>query len=104
MLDGFELGIIGAHFESGASTFEGVDPLGSYLTDTYPVLDAEHKARAFRRLVRSAVNYHRYPLMDQVRTIFRIELDPDMQRNLLVLLDQEDPDRIIEGRGAIPGR
>lgn len=102
LFDAFETGAVGDYFRSGMSPFEAVDPLGDYLTATYLDLSAENKIRCFRRLVASAVRYHRYQLMGQVRMVYRMEPSADIKAQLLAVLNEEDPDHVIEGRSAIP--
>ena len=84
------------------SSFEAVDPLGDYLTATYAHLSAENRIRCFSRLVRSAVDYHRYQLMTQVRLVYRDEPSDDLKAQMLIVLNEQDPDAVIEGRNVIP--
>jgi len=42
--------------------------------------------------------------MGDVRNAYAQETDPAMQRQLITILDTEDPMRVILGRGMIPGR
>jgi len=102
LFDAIETGSIAEHFESRSSSFSGVDPLGQYLRNAYSGLSRENKVRCFRRLVRTAVDYHRYELMDHVRALYGKECDPSVSRDLLVDLAKEDPDEVIQGRGVIP--
>ena len=84
------------------SSFEGVDPFGCYLAKIYPYLSDENQIRCFKRLVRTAVDYHRYPLMALVRSVYREETRNSMKERLVEVLVAEDPDEVIEGRGIIP--
>ena len=95
-------GAITEHFAARESTFEGVDPFGQYLQRTYGALTATNKVLCFRRLVRTAVDYHRYELMAHVRTIYGHEADRAIARDLLRALAEEDTEGVIEGRGVIP--
>ena len=97
-----ETGAIGEFFRSGQSTFDGVDPYGLYLLNTYDALSAENKVRCFRSLVRAAVDYHRYALMASVRTIYGREPNQPLSAKFLAILDAEDPEGVIHGRGVIP--
>jgi serine/threonine protein kinase len=93
---------IGGFFRSGGSTFDGVDPYGSYLLNTYDALSNENRTRCFRSLVRAAVDYHRYLLMGYVRTIYAHERKQVLRSALLAILEAEDQEGIIHGRGVIP--
>jgi serine/threonine protein kinase len=104
VFDGFENGDIGTHFHSGASSFDGADPFGTYLRATYKALTPSRRTSCFRRLVRTTVMYHRYGLMAHVRSVFEREDNAGTQSELLQILEEEDRNRLIEGRGIIPGR
>jgi hypothetical protein len=97
-------GSIGEHFDSGKSDFDGVDPYGAYLTRTYEGLSRPNKLRCFGRLVRAAVEYHRYELMGEVRAVYRDERNTALRDKLLAVLEAEDTDKVIQGRGIIPRR
>lgn len=88
----------------GGAGYSAADPAGEVLRAVYPNLDPPQKVRCFRRLVRIAVDKHRYSVMQDVRAVFRGEKDPSMRDTLSFVLDEEDPEEIIEGRGVIPGR
>lgn len=102
LFEAIEGGAIGQHFLSGESSFEGVDPFGEYLAATYPYLSGENQLGCWRLLVRTAVDYHRYPLMALVRSVYRAETGTKMRARLVAELVAEDPDGVIEGRGIIP--
>jgi len=102
LFDTVENGPLGQHFLTGQSSFEGVDPFGCYLAKIYPYLSDENQIRCFKRLVRTAVDYHRYPLMALVRSVYREETRNSMKERLVEVLVAEDPDEVIEGRGIIP--
>jgi hypothetical protein len=102
LFEAIDDGPLGEHFSTGGSSFEGVDPFGDYLARTYPYLAGENQIRCWRRLVRMAVDYHRYPLMALVRSVYRSETGEKMRARLVEALLEEDPDGVIEGRGVIP--
>jgi serine/threonine protein kinase len=102
LFEAIEDGPLGELFSTGASSFEGVDPFGQYLAKAYPYLSGENQIRCWRRLVRTAVDYHRYPLMALVRSVYRDEPGEKMRARLIEVLVAEDPDGDIEGRGSIP--
>ncbi len=91
-------------FETGAVSFDDCDPLGDLYRRLYSGVTSENKKGCFRRLVRTAVNWHRYHVMGLVRAVYRNEPDAALKDELIKILDEEDPDQIIEGRGIIPGR
>lgn len=94
-----------AEFDSRDVTYDDADPLGDLYAALYPSLDAAHKLVCFRRLCNTAVRYHRFSVMADVRMVFRSETDPSIQKDLLAILDDEDgPPHTIYGRGVIPGR
>jgi hypothetical protein len=95
--------VIEQAFGSGGAIFDHCDPLGAFLLKCYPRLDAARRVECFRRLARTAVQYHRFALMDNVRGVFRFEGASAVASLLLGVLEQEDPHHIIHGWGAIPG-
>jgi serine/threonine protein kinase len=102
LFDATESGAIAAFFASGKSSFDGVDPYGQYLFRTYGPLSESNKVRCYRRLVRTAIDYHRYELMGYVRTLYGGEANRLLTDKLLQVLVAEDPENIIQGRGVIP--
>lgn len=78
-----------------------MDPYGDYLAKTYPHLSDKNQIRCWRRLVRTAVDYHRYPLMALVRSVYRDEGSESMCTRLIEVLVAEDPDGVIEGRSIV---
>jgi serine/threonine protein kinase len=89
---------------NGGAGYAAADPAGDVLLALYPTLDAARRVRCFRALVRIAVDKHRYEVMGDVRSAYTIESDPSIKAQLDVVLDAEDPERVIEGRGVIPQR
>jgi len=102
LFDSIEDGPLGEHFSTGQSSFDGVDPFGGYLAAAYPYLSNKNQVRCFTRLVRTAVDYHRYPLMALVRSVYKNEGRDSIRTELLAVLAAEDPDGVIQGRGVIP--
>ena len=104
-LDFLEQSTAIAEFDSREVTYDDVDPLGEVYAALYPSLDATHKLACFRRLCNTAVRYHRYSVMADVRIAFRSETDSTMKEALVAILDDEDgPPHTIHGRGVLPGR
>lgn len=93
-----------AEFGSGAAGFDECDPLGCMIACWYPFLSSPAKEKAFRRLCRTAVRYHRYLLMEQVRDVYRGERDEAIRRTLSRILAEEDPGAVIQPRGVLPER
>jgi hypothetical protein len=98
----FVNGPVGAHYRGKLSTFDGVDPYGQYLRRTYSALTPYAKLTCFATLVRNAVDYHRYELMHHVRDVYASERDEAVCHELVGVLEHEDAERVIEGRGVIP--
>lgn len=91
-------------FATGFVTFDDADPLGELYQRIYKHLDVPHKLVCFSRLCKTAIRFHRYSVMQDVRNAYRDETDPKVQAQLLAILDTEDPppSPTIEGRGVIP--
>jgi hypothetical protein len=73
------------------SNFSGADPLGVLYWKSYVALDSTRKPACFGRLVRVAVDMHRYSVMDDVRTVYQQESDSSMRSRLLKVLTQRTP-------------
>lgn len=93
-----------ASFEHNQASFDDCDPFGWTLASLYKMLSVDNKLVCFRRLARTAVQWHRYALMGNVRYVYSTESDQNVKAQLLQLLKEEDPSQVIEGRGVIPGR
>jgi serine/threonine protein kinase len=91
-------------FGAGDADFEKCDPLGDLLFAWYPRLDTARRTQCFERLVKTAVQYHRYSLMERVRGVFRLEASSPMIGTLTSVLEREDPGKVIHGWGSIPAR
>lgn len=78
------------------------DRYSHILHSWFPHLAPDQQAAAFQFLVRAAVRFHRYSLMDEVRSTFRSVSDPTHRQRLLAILEQEDPNKTIYGWGSIP--
>jgi serine/threonine protein kinase len=104
VLDSLLTKVIPVMFGASAGSFEACDPLGAMLVRWYPNLVPSLRVSAFRVLVGTAIAYHRYPVMSNVRDIFRLETDTATRKDLKVALDELDPSGVIESRGVIPGR
>jgi tRNA A-37 threonylcarbamoyl transferase component Bud32 len=94
--------IIEDHFGSSLAAFDDCDPLGKMIKRWYPFLNREGKAKAFRRLCRVALSYHRYSVMGSVRMVYGSEVDEALRAEMLVMLEEEDPTGVIHGKGIIP--
>jgi serine/threonine protein kinase len=88
----------------GITSFESADPLGSFYGKVYPHLQPEQKERCLRRMVRTAISQHRYSVMGDVRDVFSGEGDEATKIRLVGVLDEEDAEREIYGKGVIPTR
>ena len=87
---------IGLLFDDGNASFEACDPVGRVLARWYPHLRSlPLKLTCFRRIVTLAVEYHRYSLMGQVRSILASVVDPEEKRRLQQGLKESDPTGII---------
>ena len=102
LFEAVETGSIGNFYRDGRASFDGVDPYGTYLLNIYEGLTVANRLRCFRTLVREAVGYHRFALMSQVRTIYGGERQKPYAARLVEILDEEDPEGVIQGRGVIP--
>ncbi|NRD67499.1 serine/threonine protein kinase [Corallococcus exiguus] len=91
-------------FDSGDATFEECDPLGVLYRRLYAALDVPRKLRCFERLCKTAKNWHRYAVMQNIRDTFSSEMDNAVRTQLLAILDKEDPDKDVHGWSVIPGR
>lgn len=91
-----------AEYEAGGLGFSAADYLGELYAKLYSSLDPTRRQACFRRVCRTAIQYHRYSVMQDVRNIYGAETDGVQQAVLLAILDAEDPHRIIYGRGVIP--
>lgn len=86
----------------GRGSYESSDAFGDLLTNLYPHLGKKARRSCFQATVNLAIVFNRYAVMDRVRKQYSIERDIDQQRRLVQTLAQEDPRRVIEGRGVIP--
>lgn len=102
--DRVETGSAVAAFDAFNVSFDDCDPLGKLYRRIYGYIDSGRKIKCFRRLCRTAVRWHRYSVMHDVRSAFAQEHDPAIQQQLLGILAQEDAGNVIHGRGVIPGR
>lgn len=105
LFDESELEVFEPAFGGGFSaSFSSTDLLGELLLSWHRCLEPSRRILSFRRLVRTAVNYNRYEVMHKVRSAYRDEVDPEVRIAYERELSTEDPSRVIEGRGVIPGR
>lgn len=93
-----------AIFGTNTAAFSTTDILGDLIVAWYPFLNAKSKRLAFKRLVSTAVNYNRCKVMHQTRWFYHEERVELIIKELLQILEQEDPTKAIEGRGMIPER
>lgn len=91
-----------AAFGNSFVPFEHGDVLGRLYRRLYPHLDPPRRERCFDRLCKTAVDLHRYEVMGDVRQAYAIEKDAALLPRLLAILNQRDPQGVIEGRGTIP--
>ncbi len=82
---------------SFGASFSSTDGLGSLLRNWMFYLEPDPKLIVFRRLVRTAVNYNRFYVMGCVRSVYSSEPDQDLRQQFIVILEQEDPGRVIHG-------
>jgi hypothetical protein len=97
-----DAGAIKDQFGTGHPAFDDCDPLGGMIRRWYSFLDGSAKLLAFRRLCAVAVEYHRYAVMGTVRAVFESETDAALRAQMLVIIDEEDPSKVIRGKGVIP--
>jgi serine/threonine protein kinase len=97
-----ETDVFAARFDEGQATFSSCDPVGDMLVEWFPYMNPGSKQVAFRRLCKMAVMYHRYRVMSAVRTAYAGEKDPAFQARFLEILNEEDPEKTIHGKGIIP--
>jgi hypothetical protein len=91
-----------SEYESGDLAFSAADHLADLYHNLFEHLDASRRLRCFRRLCRTAIRYHRYSVMGTVRETYSLEQSASQRLSLIAILNEEDPERIIEGRGSIP--
>jgi hypothetical protein len=91
-----------ADYNGGTLPFEAADYLGELYAKLYLGLDAPRREACFRQICKTAIQYHRYSVMHDVRHTYAKETDPALQQALAQILIQEDPDGIIHGRGILP--
>jgi serine/threonine protein kinase len=89
---------------SSLPSFEDTDAVGIVYARLYTTLDLPRKLACFRRICRVAVGHHRYAVMGDARDTFSSESDPNVRAQLLAVLDDEDPAKVIRGNDVIPGR
>jgi serine/threonine protein kinase len=97
-------GVFEPIFGSGSASFGSTDRLGDIVAKWIPHLAPDVRRMAYQRLCRTAVRYHRYYLMGYVRDLYGQEPDATIKQAYLDILQAEDPLKVIEGRGVIPGR
>jgi serine/threonine protein kinase len=91
-------------FGTRTASFDATDGLGDLVVSWLPRLNQTTKVVAFRRLIRTAVDYNRYHVMHLVRAAYSNEPNQTIKNLFLGLLASEDSTVVIEGRGMIPGR
>jgi serine/threonine protein kinase len=100
--DAVEAGSALQGFNLGQMGYDDCDPLGSLYVKLYKHLDPARRLKCFGRLCKTAIHWHRFKVMGDVREIFRIEKDRSLVGLLLVALSEEDPGGTIQRRGVIP--
>jgi hypothetical protein len=93
-----------AEHDARTVSFDDADPVGTIYCSLYPFLSVQNRILCFKRLVRTSLALHRYHVMAKTRAAYSKETDPAVQTKLVAIIDAEDPGKVIEGRGVIPGR
>lgn len=104
LFERIEAGSALAAFNAGNVAYDDCDPLGRLYAALYPALDEARRLRCFERLVKTALGWHRYAVMGDVRTVYGSETDTAMKATLRATLDRMDPMKVIHGHGVIPDR
>jgi tRNA A-37 threonylcarbamoyl transferase component Bud32 len=91
-----------AEYASGGLSFSAADALGALYTKLYPALDLARRGACFQRLVRTALDYHRFAVMHDVRLVYASEPNLVQKATLMATLNRLDPEAVIEGRGLLP--
>jgi len=100
--DRLELSTAIADYASGGLSFSAADALGDLYTKLYGSLDLGRRGACFERLVHTALDYHRYSVMHDVRLTYEREPNPTQRATLMATLNRLDPQCVIEGRGILP--
>jgi serine/threonine protein kinase len=86
-------------FNTGSVSYEMCDSLGDLYQSLYPLLDATRKLTCFTRLVRTAVKWHRFHVMANVRMTWDLEPDPAIHAHLKAIIQVEDTASVIHSNG-----
>lgn len=87
-------------FEAGFGvSFEDCDALGEVYARLYPALSLDNKLRCFERLCKTAVQWHRYSVMGNVRKAWGKESNFVIEVQLMEIIDRVDPQKVIRCDG-----
>lgn len=86
-------------FNTGSASFELCDSLGDLYQRLYPPLDAARKLTCFTRLVRTAIRWHRFNVMADVRATWDLEPDPTIRAQFKAIIQAADTASVIHSNG-----